>query len=144
MSAIRKWFIRLPYLVHLLCHAAFLRIVSKDHTSFLMISSLAQIYPDKHIHMNLLEQKLPWWWSFTMTSSCRHRHPSYRLTHLLMICFVKGLLIYQTSVRVYISSQEISYSHLLGFRMITASWHGCISWSLLLCTFLIPRNKQLF
>ena len=35
-----------------LCYVAFLRIISKDHTSFLMIGSSAQIHPDKHIHMN--------------------------------------------------------------------------------------------
>ena len=37
----------------LLCHVAFLRIISKDHTYFLMISTPVKIHPDKHIYMKL-------------------------------------------------------------------------------------------
>ena len=144
MSSTKKWFISLSYLVHLLCHAAFFRIISKDLTSFLMISSPARIHPDKHTHMNLLKAKV--------TSVMIFHHDIFLQASISSIqidtspndMFCQG----SSSLPEFYQSLHI----LPGDILVTSSWlpgdncllSGCTSWSLPLFTFFIPRNLQFF
>ena len=71
-------------------------------------------------------------WLFIMTYFCRYHHPAHILTYLPKISIVKGLHLFQTFIRVFISFREISYSNLLGLLDVDCFHHDCISHNLFL------------